>query len=141
MCQAVKQLFVGHIRAKCPDVDVIVGLESRGFLFSLLVAAELGCGCVPIRKKGKLPGQCVQLEYQLEYGVDVLEIQTDAIRPGQRVVVVDDLLATGGTLEAAVRLIRKAQGEVVECVVLMELAGLKGRAKAAADVHAFIQYE
>lgn len=140
VCQAVKKLFVGHIRAKCPDVEVIVGLESRGFLFSLMIAAELGCGCAPIRKKGKLPGDCIQLEYQLEYGVDVMEMQTDSIRPGQKVIVVDDLLATGGTLEAAVKLIRKMNGDLVECVVLLELDGLNGRSKAAADVHSFIQY-
>lgn len=130
-----------HIRRICPDVDLIVGLESRGFLFSLMIAAELGCGCAPLRKKGKLPGECYQLEYQLEYGQDVLEIQKGAVRPGQKVIVVDDLLATGGTLEAAVKLLSKGQVSVVECVVLLELDGLNGRTKVGADVHSFIHYD
>lgn len=141
VCQAVKRLLVDRVRASCPDVDVIVGLEARGFLFSLMVAAELGCGCAPIRKRGKLPGECLQYEYQLEYGSDVLEMQKDSIRVGQKVVVVDDLLATGGTLEASVNLIRSVGGEVAECLVLMELTDLKGRLKVGAPVHSFIQYD
>lgn len=141
VCRAIKQLLCDHVRASHPDgVDVIVGLEARGFLFSLLLAAELGCGSVPIRKRGKLPGQCVQHEYQLEYGTDMFEMQVGALQPGQRVLVVDDLLATGGTLEAAVKLISAAGGVVVECVVLMELQELNGRSKAGAPVHSFIQY-
>lgn len=95
VCKALKQLLVDHVRASHPDVDVIVGLEARGFLFSLLLAAELGCATAPIRKRGKLPGPCAQHEYQLEYGSDVFEIQMNSIRPGEKVVVVDDLLATG----------------------------------------------
>lgn len=141
VCRAIKQLLCDHVRASHPNgVDVIVGLEARGFLFSLLLAAELGCASVPIRKSGKLPGKCVRHEYQLEYGTDVFEMQVDALQPGQRVIVVDDLLATGGTLEAAVNLIRAAGGEVVECVVLMELQDLNGRTKAGAPVHSFIPY-
>lgn len=139
-CQAIKQLLVEHVRNKQPDADVIVGLEARGFLFSLLLAAELGCGCIPIRKRGKLPGKCVQHEYQLEYGSDVFEMQENAIKPGQKVVIVDDLLATGGTLEAAVELVRAVGGVVVEAVVLIELCDLNGRTKAIVPVHSFIKY-
>lgn len=139
-CRAIKQLLVEHVRAAQPDVDVIVGLEARGFLFSLMLAAELGCGCVPIRKRGKLPGKCVQQEYQLEYGSDVFELQECAIRRGQKVVIVDDLLATGGTLEAAAQLVRSVGGVVVEAVVLMELTELNGRGRAAVPVHSFLQY-
>lgn len=140
VCHAVRELLVRYVRTAHPDVDVIVGLEARGFLFSLMLAAELRCGCVPIRKAGKLPGTCVQQKYQLEYGSDVFEMQQSAIKSGQKVVIVDDLLATGGTLEAAVQLIRSAGGEVLECVVLMELVELDGRPRANAPVHSFIKY-
>lgn len=89
-------MLVNYIRTNYSNVNVIVGLEARGFLFSLLIAAELGISCVPIRKKGKLPGKCKSYEYQLEYGTDYFEIQEDSIKAGQRVIIVDDLLATGG---------------------------------------------
>lgn len=130
------------MKRTCPDADVIVGLDARGFLFGFTIAAELGVSFVPIRKKGKLPGPCYSYEYKLEYGSDTFEIQTSGIKPGQKVVVVDDLLATGGTLEAACNLIEKAQGIVQEIIVIMELKSLNGRSKISSkNLHSFIQYE
>ncbi|XP_013118066.1 adenine phosphoribosyltransferase [Stomoxys calcitrans] len=139
-CQYIKDLLLDHVRETNPDVDIIVGLESRGFLFNLMLASELGVGCAPIRKKGKLPGECVSVEYTLEYGTDIFEMQTNAIKPGQKVLIVDDLLATGGSLEAAVKLVRKAGGEVVECLIIMELAFLEGRKKVDTNVHSLLKY-
>ncbi|CAD7081927.1 unnamed protein product [Hermetia illucens] len=140
VCTCLKELIVNHVRSKCPDVEVIVGLESRGFLFSFTIAAELGIGCVPVRKKGKLPGECVSVEYVLEYGKDVFEMQKDSIKKGQKVLIIDDLLATGGSMEAAVRLVRKLGGEVQEALVLIELPFLNGRKRLDCNVHSFIQY-
>ncbi|XP_059614034.1 adenine phosphoribosyltransferase [Phlebotomus argentipes] len=142
VCQAVKELFLSYIKSSCPDVDAVVGLDARGFLFSLMIASELSIGCVPIRKKGKLPGDTFSVEYQLEYGVDVFQLQKAALKPGQKVVVVDDLIATGGTLEAATRLVELAGAEVVQCVAIMELTPLRGRDKLQKyKVHSFIQYD
>ena len=109
------------------EVDVVVGAESRGFIFGTALALELGVGFVPIRKPGKLPGETISEKYALEYGTDRLEMHKDAIQPGQRVLMVDDLLATGGTMAAACRLVEKVGGEIVGVVFLLELAGLKGR--------------
>ena len=109
------------------DFDVVVGPESRGFIFGVPIAYNMGKPFVPIRKKGKLPCETIFEEYELEYGTAVVEIHKDAILPGQRVVIVDDLIATGGTTEAIVRLIERLKGKVVKIVFLMELAGLKGR--------------
>ncbi|XP_037813035.1 adenine phosphoribosyltransferase [Lucilia sericata] len=139
-CKYIKEVLLEHVRTEHPDVDIIVGLESRGFLFNLMLASELGIGCAPIRKKGKLPGKCVSVEYTLEYGSDIFEIQTDAIKPGQKVLIIDDLLATGGSLEAAVKLVRKAGGEVVKCLVVMELEFLEGRKKVDSKVHSLLKY-
>ncbi|XP_055609953.1 adenine phosphoribosyltransferase [Uranotaenia lowii] len=144
VCQALKRLLVTYVLKNHPDVEVIVGLEARGFLFSLLLGAELGIASVPIRKKGKLPGECVQFEYKLEYGSDVFEIQKDSIVTGQKVLIIDDLLATGGTLDAANNLVKQCGGVVVEDVVIMELTTLGGRKrleKNGAKVHSFIQYD
>ncbi|XP_075160732.1 adenine phosphoribosyltransferase [Haematobia irritans] len=139
-CQYIKDLLLDHVRQSTPDIDIIVGLESRGFLFNLMLASELGVGCAPIRKKGKLPGECVSVEYTLEYGTDIFEMQTTAIKPGQKVLIIDDLLATGGSLEAAVKLVRKAGGVVAQCLVIMELAFLEGRKKLDAPVHSLLKY-
>ena len=109
------------------EFDVIVGPESRGFIFGVPIAYSLHKPFIPIRKKGKLPCETVSVEYELEYGTAEIEIHKDAIRPGQRVVIIDDLMATGGTNEAMVKLIEKLGGKVVKAVFLMELAGLKGR--------------
>lgn len=144
VCQALKRLLINHVREHYPNVEVVVGLEARGFLFSFLIAAELGISCVAIRKKGKLPGKCEQHEYKLEYGTDTVEIQHGSIAPGQRVLVVDDLLATGGTLEAANTLLQQLGGVVVEDLVVMELTALGGRKRletAGVKVHSFIQYD
>ncbi len=107
--------------------DLVVGPESRGFVFGAPLAYLTGKGFVPIRKKGKLPYKTVQVEYELEYGTDVLEIHEDAITPGQRVVIVDDLLATGGTMAANIKLVEKLGGKVLGLVFFVELGFLKGR--------------
>ena len=109
------------------DFDVIVGTESRGFIFGVPIAYNLHKAFVPVRKKGKLPCETVSMEYDLEYGSAVIEMHKDSIKPGQKVVLVDDLVATGGTIEAAIKLVEELGGEVVKVVFLMELAGLKGR--------------
>ncbi|XP_077842860.1 adenine phosphoribosyltransferase isoform X6 [Macaca mulatta] len=120
----------------------LTGLDSRGFLFGPSLAQELGLGCVLIRKRGKLPGPTVWASYALEYGKAELEIQKDALEPGQRVVVVDDLLATGGTMHAACELLGRLQAEVLECVSLVELTSLKGREKLApVPFFSLLQYE
>ncbi|MCI8403157.1 MAG: adenine phosphoribosyltransferase [Lachnospiraceae bacterium] len=124
------------------DFDVVVGPESRGFIFGVPVAYNLHKAFVPVRKKGKLPCETVSMEYDLEYGSAVIEMHKDSIRPGQKVVIVDDLIATGGTIEAIVRLVEGLGGEVVKICFLMELAGLKGREKLAGyKVDSVICYE
>ena len=124
------------------DVDVIVGAESRGFIFGMPMAYNLHKPFVPVRKKGKLPCETISQSYDLEYGQAEIEIHKDAIKPGQKVVIVDDLIATGGTMEAAVKLIEELGGEVVKIRFLMELAGLKGREKLKGyDVASVIRYE
>ena len=124
------------------DVDVIVGAESRGFIFGMPMAYNLHKPFVPVRKKGKLPCETISQSYDLEYGQAEIEIHKDAIKPGQKVVIVDDLIATGGTMEAAVKLIEELGGEVVKILFLMELAGLKGREKLKGyDVAFVIRYE
>lgn len=123
-------------------MDVVCGLEARGFLFGFQIAADLGVAFVPVRKKGKLPGELYSVEYALEYGTDKFEIQKNSIKAGQKVLIVDDLLATGGTMDAACRLIEKCGGQVAECLVVIELTGLKGREKLqGVQVHSFIQYD
>lgn len=122
-------------------VDVVVGIESRGFIFGAAVADRLGAGFVPVRKPGKLPSEVVSASYELEYGVDALEMHQDAIERGQRVLVVDDLLATGGTANATVGLLRKSGAEVAGVAVLIELVELAGRGKLdGEEVHAVLQY-
>ncbi|MDD2972626.1 MAG: adenine phosphoribosyltransferase [Lachnospiraceae bacterium] len=111
------------------DFDVVVGPESRGFIFGTPIAYNTGKPFVLIRKKGKLPCETVEKEYDLEYGTAIIEMHKDSIKPGQKVLIVDDLIATGGTTEAMIQLIESLGGEVVGVVVLMELAGLKGREK------------
>lgn len=123
------------------DFDVVIGPESRGFIFGVPIAYNLNKAFVPVRKKGKLPCETVEMEYELEYGSAVIEIHKDAIKPGQKVVIIDDLIATGGTIEAITKLIKQLGGEVVKIVFLMELEGLKGREKLAGyDVESVISY-
>ena len=111
------------------DFDVIVGAESRGFIFGTPLAYNLGKAFVPVRKKGKLPCETVSIDYELEYGTATIEMHKESIKPGQKVLIVDDLIATGGTTEAMIKLVESLGGEVVGVVVLMELAGLNGRAR------------
>jgi adenine phosphoribosyltransferase len=108
-------------------IEIVVGMESRGFIFSAPMALDLGAGFVPVRKLGKLPAETISVEYELEYGTNTLEIHRDAITPGQRVLIVDDLLATGGTVLGTIDLVDQLKGEVVGLSFLVELAFLKGR--------------
>lgn len=127
--------------AKEKNVDVIAGPESRGFIFGCPVAYELGCGFVPVRKPNKLPRETVSVSYDLEYGSNELHMHADSIKPGQRVLIIDDLLATGGTVDATVKLIQKMGGEVVGAAFLIELLDLKGRELLSGiDVKTLIQY-
>ena len=138
------QLAIESMQAwlKDVDVDVIAGTESRGFIFGVPIAYNLHKPFVPIRKKGKLPCETVSQSYDLEYGSAVIEMHKDSVKPGQKVVIVDDLIATGGTVEAAIKLVESLGGEVVKVVFLIELAGLKGREKLAGyDVASVIKYE
>lgn len=126
---AVTDLFEDHVKKTHQQVDLIVGLDARGFLFGPLLAQRLGVGFVLVRKKGKLPGATVSVSYDLEYGTADAEIQEDAVAPGQRVLLIDDLLATGGTLFAACQLMRKQRAEVLGCMVVIELQELRGADK------------
>jgi len=108
-------------------IDLVVGMESRGFIFSAPMAYQLGSGLVPVRKLGKLPAETITVEYALEYGSNTLEIHRDAIQPGQTVLIVDDLLATGGTVKGTIELVERLKGEVVGLAFLVELDFLKGR--------------
>jgi adenine phosphoribosyltransferase len=124
------------------DVDLVLGIESRGFIFGAAVAYKMGVGFVPARKPGKLPGETVAAEYELEYGTDSIEVHRDAIGKGQRVLIVDDLLATGGTAAAAARLVEELGGEVVAIAFVVDLAFLNGRQKLAGyDVSALVEYD
>jgi len=121
--------------------DVLVGIESRGFLVAAPLADRLGTGFIMVRKRGKLPGEIIRHSYDLEYGQDVVEIQADAIKPGQRVVVLDDLLATGGTMSAAVTLLEKVGANVVAIGCLIELTFLGGRQRLNVPVHTLLSYD
>lgn len=137
------QVAMGRLsRAVAPSrPDLLAGVESRGFLLAAPLATKLGCGFVMLRKPGKLPGATVSLEYDLEYGSDSLHLQQDAITPGQRIVVVDDLLATGGTLAAAITLLQKVGAEVVAAAVIIELGFLNGRARIGVPVTSLVCYD
>ena len=124
------------------DVDVVVGAESRGFIFGAAVACKLAAGFVPVRKKGKLPAETVKASYDLEYGSDTIEIHKDAIKPGQRVLMVDDLLATGGTMAACCELVEKLGGKIVAITFVIELSFLNGREKLGKyKVISLVDYE
>ena len=138
------KLAIDGIQEKLAGIefDVIAGTESRGFIFGMPVAYNLGKPFVLVRKKGKLPRETVSMEYELEYGSAEIEMHRDSIRPGQKVVLIDDLIATGGTIEAAAKLVELLGGEVVKMVFLMELAGLKGRDRLKKyDVDSVICYK
>ncbi|MBU6448814.1 MAG: adenine phosphoribosyltransferase [Rhodospirillales bacterium] len=131
--------LANKVRAYHPTV--LAGVESRGFLLAAPLALKLGCGFVMIRKPGKLPGATVGLDYALEYGSDRVEIQADAVEPGARVVVVDDLLATGGTMGAGIKLLQNVGAEVVAAAVMIELSFLHGRDRLDVPVEALMQYD
>lgn len=132
---------VDAMAAPFHNIDHVVSIESRGFIFGAPMAYTLGAGLVPVRKVGRLPGNTLQEEYELEYGVNTVEIHSDAVKPGQRVIIVDDLLATGGTIRAAVNLVDRLDAELVGIAVLVELKDLKGREKLAGqDVRSLIVY-
>ncbi len=116
-------------RYKDMKIDVIVGIESRGFIFGAVLAYKLGVSFVPIRKPGKLPHKTISAEFEKEYGKDKMEVHEDAIKKGDKVLVVDDLIATGGTISAAVKLVEQLGGEIVECAFLIDLPALKGKEK------------
>lgn len=126
------------------EIDKVAGLEARGFILGGAVAHQLSKGFVPIRKKGKLPGKVISEEYQLEYGEAIVELHDDAIMPGEKVLLVDDLLATGGTAEAGIRLIERLGGEIIGCAFVIDLPDLGGRKRLEAlgmDVHALCAFD
>ncbi|KAF7724744.1 adenine phosphoribosyltransferase [Apophysomyces ossiformis] len=132
--------IVHHINSTYAEkIDVVVGLDARGFLFGPLVALRLGAGFVPVRKQGKLPGECVSAIYEKEYGQDVFEMQKNAVKPGARAIIIDDLIATGGSAAAAGELVKKCGGITVEYVFVMELAFLNGAKKLDAPVYSLIE--
>ncbi len=122
-------------------IDVVVGMESRGFIFSAPIAYKLGAGFVPVRKLGKLPADTIEVEYDLEYGTATLEIHRDAIQAGQRVLIVDDLLATGGTVQGTIELVQRLGGEVAGLSFMVELSALRGREQLSQfTIHALLTY-
>src|SRR3989344_1818666 len=128
-------------RYKSQKIDVVCGIEARGFIIGGALAKELNVGFVPLRKKGKLPHKVHRIEYNLEYGKDVLEIHEDAITSGDNVLIVDDLIATGGTCKAACDLIEKIGGKVVECAFIVDLPDLKGKEKLGRPAFALVEFE
>lgn len=129
-------------RYKMKGIDKIVGIDARGFVFGAVLAYKMGIGFVPVRKKGKLPCKTIQETYDLEYGSDTLEIHEDAIKQGEKVVIVDDLIATGGTVGATVRLLEKLGAHLIECAFVVELPELNGRAKIpGVKVFAITEFE
>ncbi|KAF8192513.1 adenine phosphoribosyltransferase [Pholiota molesta] len=139
--------FVHHItshtlpNSQAKKVDVIVGLDARGFLFGPIIALRLGAAFVPVRKAGKLPGQTISASYKKEYGMDSFEMQADAIKPGQSVIVIDDLIATGGSAKAAGELVAKQGGKTLEYLFVIELLFLKAASKLDAPVYSVVQSE
>lgn len=143
LCREIVQAYCQTYRER--EIDALVGIESRGFFFGSLIAYELGVPFVPARKKGKLPARTLSKRYELEYGTAEMEVHADAIQPGWRVLVHDDLLATGGTAAATVELVRMASASVVACSFLIELAFLNGRKKiietGVTDIESLVIYD
>lgn len=134
-------MFVERHRGKDPKIDKVVGIESRGFIFGAAIALELGTGFVPVRKQGKLPHTAVAESYSLEYGTATLEIHEDAIQPGENILVIDDLLATGGTLAATCKLVERLGGKVAAIGVVIELEFLEGRKNLEGrSIYSFLKY-
>eukprot|EP01134_Creolimax_fragrantissima_P006024 CFRG6024T1 len=141
LAEVLMSHLVGHCLKEHKKVDVVVGLDARGFLIGPTLAMRLGASFVPIRKQGKLPGKCATAEYKKEYGSDVFEIQENSISQNQTVVIVDDLLATGGTLKAAQELIEKCGGNILEALLIVELEGLNGKSKIPnVPVYSIVKY-
>lgn len=139
--RAAVALFLERHSGGNPRPDHVVGVESRGFIFATAVSYALGTGLVLVRKAGKLPHSKIEQSYDLEYGTDTLEIHEDAVRPGEKVLIVDDLLATGGTLEAACKLVTRLGGDIMAVGTLIELSALKGRARIADHpYYSFLKY-
>ena len=135
-------MAIDQMQKKLEGVDIVLGPESRGFIFGVPIAYNMHKAFVPVRKKGKLPRATISQTYDLEYGTATIEIHKDAIQPGQKVVIIDDLIATGGTTEAIIKMVEELGGEVVKIVFLMELAGLKGRERLSGyDIDSAIIYE
>ena len=129
-------------RYKDEKIDKVVGIESRGFIFGAPLAYLLNCGFIPIRKPGKLPADCISEEYALEYGTDKIEIHKDAIEKDERILIIDDLIATAGTANAACKLVKKLGGELVECAFVVELVDLKGRDKLVGEkIYSVVAFE
>ena len=120
---------VFYNRYKNLNIDKVVGIDARGFVFGAVLAYQLNVGFIPVRKKGKLPHNTVSAQYTLEYGKNTVEMHADALAKGEKVVIIDDLIATGGTIEAAVKLVKKIGGDILECAFIVELPDLKGREK------------
>jgi adenine phosphoribosyltransferase len=139
---AFRQVIEGLVtRYRGQHIDRVVGVESRGFIFACPLAYELGAGFVPVRKPGKLPADVIRTEYELEYGSNVLEVHRDAIEPGQRVLIVDDVLATGGSAAATVKLVEELGGVVMGIAVVVELSFLHGRERLAGyELHSLLSY-
>ncbi|KAI8081627.1 adenine phosphoribosyltransferase [Halteromyces radiatus] len=137
--EALISNIVQHINSTYPEkIDTVVGLDARGFLFGPLVALRLGAAFVPVRKQGKLPGECVSAVYEKEYGQDIFELQKNAVKAGSRVIIIDDLIATGGSASAAGELVKKCGATTVEYVFVMELDFLNGAKKLDAPVYSLI---
>lgn len=137
---AALELHVERARSFDGPIDRVCGMESRGFLFGMAVAERLGAGFVPVRKPGKLPAETIEESYALEYGTDRLQIHVDAIEPGHRVLIVDDLLATGGTAATTCKLVRRLGATVVGCLFLIELQALAGRTRIDGRVESILSY-
>ncbi len=128
--QALREVCdIFYERYKDMNIGKIVGIDARGFIFGAVLAYKLGIGFVPVRKKGKLPYNTISATYSLEYGEDTVEMHVDAIKKGERVVIVDDLIATGGTLSAATQLVEQLEGDIIECAIIIDLPDLKGKEK------------
>lgn len=136
-----KSIDLLAVKFRKENIQQVVGVESRGFIFGSVLAYKLGCGFIPMRKKGKLPGKTASVSYELEYGMDELEIHEDAIEPNTRVLIVDDLLATGGTVEAAVKLLKMQKAVIAGIAFVVELKFLKGKNRLSNhDVYSIIKY-
>jgi adenine phosphoribosyltransferase len=139
--RSAADLLLADLRPVAGDVDLVVGAEARGFILGPVLATALGAGFIPVRRPGKLPAEAESVEYRLEYGVDALQVHSDALQNGRRVVVHDDLIATGGTAAAIAELVEKLGGEVIAYSFLIELTHLHGRERLRAPVHSLIELE